>query len=866
MGLPQRYDAAEAERRLQTTWIANRLYDFDPNDPRPIFAIDTPPPTVSGEIHIGHVYSYVQAEAMARFWRMQGYNVYYPFGFDDNGLPTERYVEKRLNIRARDLSRADFIAACLEVSREVEDRFEIFWKRLGFSVDWRLRYSTIDPHARRTSQWSFLDLYHKGVVYRAQAPNPWCVECRTAIAQAEMDDAERATTFYTLAFGVDQSERQETRDKRRETRDERQESDNHSSSPVSSLQSPVSRILPIATTRPELLPACVAVFVHPSDTRFAHLIGQTAIVPLFERRVPILADTAVDPQKGTGAVMCCTFGDTTDVEWWRAHQLPLIPLITRQGRLSDDGGPYAGLTLAEARKRIVADLREQSLLLGEQASRQSIRIHERCKTPLEILETSQWFIRVLDAKDALIEAGRKIAWHPAHMQTRYEHWVANLGWDWCISRQRFYGVPFPLWHCDACGTTILADEAQLPVDPLSDAPPCPCDCGNADLRPESDVMDTWATSSVSPQIALRMLEEPELYQRLFPMQLRPQAHDIIRTWAFYTIVKSHYHFGTIPWETVMISGHGLDPAGHSIHKSLGNSPIAPDALIARYGADAIRYWACGGSVGADQPINEANMKQGARLVTKLWNASRLIASHLTDEIKNEELRIEKDWHRQNNSQFSILNSQFLLLADRALLSWLQHLIARAAASFCAYDYAAALEATERFFWGTFCDNYLEWVKARLYDGSSAERRAAQATLAHTLLAILKLLAPIMPHITEEIYQQLYSARGEDCSGSIHTSAWPQPDDALIDPGAERAGEALLAITSAARRFKSARKLGLGAELAGITIALEDTELRAALEQSQVDLRSVTRARAIAFVATPGEGSGEIAPGLWARIE
>ncbi len=851
MGLPQRYDAAETERRWQTTWAKNRLYDFDPNDPRPIFAIDTPPPTVSGEIHIGHVYSYVQAEAMARFWRMQGYNVYYPFGFDDNGLPTERYVEKRLDLRARDLSRADFIAACLEVSREVEDRFEIFWKSLGFSVDWRLRYSTIDPLARRTSQWSFLDLYRKGLIYRAQAPNPWCVECQTAIAQAEMDDAERATTFYTVSFQIADCRLQIT--------------DSGAQSTIYNLQSAI----PIATTRPELLPACVAVFVHPADARFARLIGQTAIVPLFERRVPILADAAVDPQKGSGAVMCCTFGDTIDVEWWRAHQLPLIPLVTRQGRLSGDGGPYEDLTLAEARKRIIADLREQGMLLGEQASRQSIRVHERCKTPLEILETNQWFIRVLDAKDALIEAGRKIAWYPAHMQTRYEHWVANLGWDWCISRQRFYGVPFPLWHCDACGATILADEAQLPVDPLSHAPPRPCHCGNADLRPESDVMDTWATSSVSPQIALRMLEEPDLYQRLFPMQLRPQAHDIIRTWAFYTIVKSHYHVGAIPWETVMISGHGLDPAGHSIHKSLGNSPIAPDALVARYGADAIRYWACNGSVGADQPINEATMKQGARLVTKLWNASRLIESQLS--VAQSPLSAATSAgpgatdNRQLTTDVSKPKHSLLLPTDRAVLSWLQRLIARATASFRAYEYAAALEATERFFWGTFCDNYLEWVKARLYDGSADERGAAQATLAHTLLVILKLLAPIMPHITEEMYQQLYAAPGEGIN-SIHTSAWPQPDDTLIDPGAERAGEALLAITSAVRRFKSARKLGLGAELAGITIAMEHTKLRAALEQSQVDLRSVTRARAIGFAATPSDGFEEIAPGLWARIE
>src|SRR6266545_1050298 len=819
MGFPQRYNAAEAERRWQDIWASERLYEFDPADPRPPFAIDTPPPTVSGTIHIGHVYSYVQAEAMARFWRMQGHNVYYPFGFDDNGLPTERFVEKLRGIRARDLSRPEFIATCLEVSREFEDRFEIFWRSLGMSVDWRLRYSTIDPAARRISQWSFIDLYRKGLVYRAQSPNPWCIECQTAIAQAEMEDAERGTTFYTLAFGI-------LGDERRTTNDER----NTLASDPSSLVLRPSSILPIATTRPELLPACVAVFVHPEDTRFTQLIGQTAIVPLFGHAVPILADPTVDPSKGSGAVMCCTFGDTTDVAWWRAHDLPLIPLVTRQGRLSADGGPYADLSLAEARKRIVADMRAAGLLLADHPAEQTIRVHERCKTPLEILETQQWFIRVLDAKAALLAAGRQIAWRPEYMRARYEHWVENLAWDWCISRQRFYGVPFPAWHCDQCGAIILADEARLPIDPCADTPTRACDCGNTDLRPDPDVMDTWATSSVSPQIAARMFENPELYPRLFPMQMRPQAHDNIRVWAFYTIVKSHYHFGTIPWETRMISGHGLDPAGHKISKSRGNAAAGPEALITRYGADPVRYWACGGALGADRPINEDAMKQGTRLITKLWNAARFIELQIADC----RLQIAED-----NLQSAIYNLQW---SDRALLSWLQRLIARATASFQAYDYAAARDATERFFWGMLCDNYLEWVKGRLYDGADEQRPAAQYTLYHTLRAILKLFAPIMPHVTEEIYQQLYGGSATSGRDSIHLSAWPLADEALIDVDAERAGEALLALTASVRRWKSARKIGLGAELAQLTIATADDGLRAALEGAAADLRSVTRAR------------------------
>jgi valyl-tRNA synthetase len=834
MGFPQRYNAAESERRWQDRWADERLYEFDPADPRLPFAIDTPPPTVSGTIHIGHVYSYVQAEAMARFWRMQGRNVYYPFGFDDNGLPTERFVEKLRGIRARDLSRPEFITTCLDVSREFEDRFETFWRGLGMSVDWRLRYSTIDPAARRISQWSFLDLYRKGLIYRAQSPNPWCIECQTAIAQAEMEDAERTTTFWTLDFGS-------------------------AIDPQSQIQNPKSNIQ-IATTRPELLPACVAVFVHPEDARFTHLLGQTALVPLIGRAVPILADPAVDPNKGSGAVMCCTFGDTTDVAWWRAHDLPLITLITRQGRLSAAGGPYADLSLSEARRRIVADLREAGLLLAERPAEQTVRVHERCKTPLEILETQQWFIRVLDAKAALLAAGRVIAWRPEYMRARYEHWVENLAWDWCISRQRFYGVPFPVWHCEQCGAIILADEAQLPIDPSADTPPRACDCGNADLRPDPDVMDTWATSSMSPQIAARMFEQPGLYKQLFPMQMRPQAHDNIRVWAFYTIVKSHYHFGTIPWETLMISGHGLDPSGRKISKSSGNASSGPEALIARYGADPVRYWACGGALGADRPINEDEMRQGARLVTKLWNAARLIGLQIADC----KLQIE-----ENNLQSRIYNLQS---TDRALLSWLQRLIAQATESFQGYEYHTACEATERFFWGTLCDNYLEWIKGRLYDGSKEERGAAQITLYHTLVAILKLLAPILPHVTEEIYQQLYDATAETDEStaavfrSIHTSAWPQADPALIDEQAERAGAALLAITGGARRFKSARKLGLGAELAGLTIAAESEELRLALEQSRADIRSVTRAREITFAAQPDAHFEQLEPGLWIMID
>ena len=813
MDFPRRYSAASQEPHWQTIWAQLGLYNFDQDHSGPVFAIDTPPPTVSGNITIGHVYSYVQAEAMARFWRMQGYNVYYPFGFDDNGLPTERFVEKTLAVRARDMSRADFIQACLQISQQVEERFEGFWKRLGLSVDWRLRYSTIDPHARRISQWSFLDLYHKGRIERAQAPNPWCVECQTAIAQAEIDDALRTSTFYTIEFQLagQAADQQET--------------------------------IAIATTRPELLPACVAIFVHPDDVRYRQLIGCEAIVPLAGGRVPILADSAADPQKGSGAVMCCTFGDSADVAWWRAYQLPLIALVTRQGTLSSAAAAYQGLTLAEARIRILSDLEALGVLTSSHKIEQSVRIHERCKTPLEILETSQWFIRVLDMKAELLEAGRRIQWRPAYMRSRYEHWVENLSWEWSISRQRFYGVPFPLWHCTSCGRVVLADIAQLPVDPSSDSPPHACACGSSDLRPEPDVMDTWATSSVSPLIAatlaaptgqLSPLDEPWL-QRLLPMQLRPQAHDIIRTWAFDTIVKSLIHTGQIPWETLMISGHALAPDGTSIHKSLGNNPIEPDTLIERYGADAVRYWACASSLGADMPVSEEEMRQGGRLCTKLWNAARLLyAQGPGVQAGGDEQVLAGRWP-----------------GDRALLSFQQKLITEVTASYQSYDYAAARDAIERFFWSNFCDEYLEWIKSRLYDGSPEERQAALSTALEAMRCILTLLAPIIPHITEAIYQHLFRQGQEQTAQpfhSIHQCAWPQPHASLHDPQAERLGLALRAIGTAVRRRKSEQHISLGAPLAELYIGCSDAELRSLLEYSRSDLHSLTRASLIVIHA------------------
>ncbi len=800
MKLPKHYDPQSAEKRWQDYWEEKGLYNFSLTSAQPVYAIDTPPPTVSGDLHLGHCYSYSQTDFMARFWRMNGHNVYYPMGWDDNGLPTERLVEQRLGIKPAKVGREKFIQAIHQVSQEFETRYEQLWKRLGLSVDWRQTYTTISSHARKVSQYSFIDLHNKGLAYRASAPTIWCPTCGTAIAQAEVDDLERETNFITVAFKLSNGQ-----------------------------------TLPIATTRPELLPACVAVFVNPNDKQHKELIGQTAITPLFKSQVPILPDLKADPEKGTGVVMCCTFGDTTDVEWWYAHKLPLVSVITRDGTLNELAGPYAGLEAKAARAKITEALASQGLLLGQQTVPQTIRVHERCDTPVEYIETKQWFIKVLDRKQDFIEAGRQIAWHPPHMQARYENWVQNLGWDWCISRQRYYGVPFPVWYCAACGQTILADPADLPVDPLVQHPMEACRCGSADFVPDTDIMDTWATSSVSPQIAGKWLKDDELFKRVFPMSLRPQAHEIIRTWLFYTIVKALYHFGQLPWSNAAISGFGLAPAGVKLSKSKGDNPLDALAMMERYSADAVRYWAASTSLGRDSLVSEEKIASGNKLVTKLWNVAGFALRFLDGYQVPRAIPV-------------------LTPTDQWILARLQHVIRRATASLRDYDHVSAKDEVEAFFWGTLADNYVEMVKSRLYqleDGDS-QKESARFTLHTVLLTVLKLLAPITPFITEEIYQHHF-AQQEDIH-SIHVSQWPTVSSELISEPAELVGQALVGIATEVRRYKSAHQLPLGAPLARLEIASLNQELLGKLASAKLDIASVTRAQEMAFNAKPSQSS------------
>ncbi len=803
VSLPKAYDPQTMEPRIQAFWNETSVYAFDPSAEGTVFSIDTPPATVSGNLHLGHVYSYTHADVLARFRRMNGFNVFYPMGFDDNGLPTEKLVERLFGITPAMVGRSEFIRRCLEASVQAEEDYRALWQRLGLSIDWRYTYRTIDALCRRAAQWSFLDHYRKGFAYRQDAPAIWCPADQTAIAQAELADIERETTFYTLAFTLEDG-----------------------------------TTLPIATTRPELLPACVAVFVHPDDPRYAGRAGQHVTTPLGDQ-VPMLTDSRADPEKGTGAVMCCTFGDTTDVEWWREYHLPLRIILGRDGRLTDAAGKYWGLTVAEARERIVADLASEGKVLGQEKTRQSVRVHERDDVPVEYIVTPQWFIKTLVYRDRLIQAGERISWQPPHMGTRYREWVENLRWDWGISRQRTFGVPFPVWYCDQCGNTLLANEDQLPVDPTETPPPSACErCGGTSFTPERDVMDTWATSSLSPQIVGGFFDDPARYERVFPFSLRPQAHEIIRTWAFYTILQSMLHFDAIPWTNATISGWGLAPEGAGkISKSRGSATIGPNEVMTRYSADAARYWATSTGPGKDAIISEEKMRNGLKLATKLWNIARFSERFVRDVLPAE-------------------MPPELSPADRWLLSRMQRIIRATTEALSEDDWATAKAEVEAYFWRELADNYLEMAKGRLYDESQPGHEAARATLRRALLTMLQLFAPFLPYVTEAIYQSLFAASDGE-PRSVHRSRWPSVDEALIDEAAEAAGEAMVTIASAVRRYKSEASLSLGAEIARLDIETSDAALAAKLALAEADLRSVTRARTIDIRVVPaGETEGE----------
>ena len=833
--VPERPTLDGLEHKWSAAWERDGCYRFDRSAPRErVFSIDTPPPTVSGSLHVGHVFSYTHTDAIARFWRMRGRAVFYPMGWDDNGLPTERRVQNHFGVRCDasvaydpdfkppaepsekdpvSISRPNFVELCLALTATDERAFEELWRRLGLSVDWSRTYTTIGARAQRISQRSFLGLLERGEAYQVEAPTLWDVDFQTAVAQAELEDRERPGAMHRVRFGVASGEGEAL----------------------------------IETTRPELIPACVALLAHPDDERHAGLVGGAARTPLFGTSIPVLSHPLVEREKGTGLVMVCTFGDLTDVTWWRELSLPVRSVLGPDGRLTEVpwGSPgwesadpvaareaysqLAGSTINQARRRIVELLGESGELVGEpQPVNRAVKFFEKGDRPVEIITSRQWFIRTIEPQQQLLEAGRELAWHPPYMRARFEDWVNGLNGDWCVSRQRFFGVPFPVWYpLDEQGDVIharpiAASEAQLPVDPSTDVP----DGYSAEQRGrpggfvgDPDVMDTWATSSLTPQIAGQAGVDGELFAKVFPMDVRPQAHDIIRTWLFTTVLRSELDEGVLPWRNAAISGWILDPDRKKMSKSKGNV-VTPMHLLAEHGADAVRYWAASGRPGADTAFEAQQMKVGRKLAVKLLNASKFALSELPPQA-----------------------AELAHPLDRAMIARLAALAAEAEESFESYDYARALQRTEEAFWW-YCDNYLELVKGRRYDPSAEISGPVSRALRISLSAFQRLFAPFLPFVCEEVWSWWQP-------GSVHRAPWPAAAELAAEAaGAEAEREELAleltaAVLAEVRKAKSQAQRPMRAPVARLLVR-DSAERLAALELGAEDLR---QAGSVALIET-----------------
>jgi valyl-tRNA synthetase len=820
MLVPEKPALEGLEGKWAARWEAEGTYRFNRSRRRDdVYSIDTPPPTVSGALHVGHVFSFTHTDIVARFQRMRGKEVFYPMGWDDNGLPTERRVQNYFGVRCDpslpydpgfvppekpgkqpvSVSRPNFIELCARLTVEDEKAFEHLWRYLGLSVDWSMTYATIGKTSQRVSQIMFLRLVNKGLAYQLEAPTLWDVDFRTAVAQAELEDREQPAAYHRVEF-----------------------------------HKPGGGTVEIETTRPELLPACVALVAHPDDERYKPLFGTEVVTPLFGVRVPVKAHALAAPDKGTGIAMICTFGDVTDVIWWRELRLPVRAIIQPNGALGPVtwGAPgwestdaaraqtaydqLAGLSAKKAQPLIVDQLKQSGDLLGDpRPITHNVKFYEKGDRPLEIVTSRQWFIKTIDYRDEFLQRGREISWHPAYMRARYENWVNGLNGDWGISRQRFFGVPFPVWYpLRADGTTdysrpLLPSEGRLPLDPSTDVPDGYSEAQRGQpggFIGDPDVMDTWATSSVSPQIVCGYESDPDLFSRTFPMDLRPQAHDIIRTWLFSSVVRSHFEHGQVPWHHAAISGWVLDPDRKKMSKSKGNV-VTPLALLEEYGSDGVRYWAARGGPGVDTSFDVGQMRIGRRLAIKLLNASKfaLAGGAAPGDVTHP--------------------------LDRGMLTELAALITDATDALDEYEYTRVIDRTETFFWG-FCDNYLELIKSRRYGDHGPENAAsANRALQAALSVLLRLFAPYLPFVTEEVWSWWRE-------GSVHRAPWPAAGD-LAELGAPDA-DAAAALAAAVhvlgeiRRVKSEAKRPL--KIAVSRAVVQDTPERLArLEQGRSDL-------------------------------
>jgi len=831
--LPEKPALEGLEAKWIPRWEDQGIYRFDRRRERAdVFAIDTPPPTVSGSLHVGHVFSFTHTDIVARFHRMRGKAVFYPMGWDDNGLPTERRVQNYYGVRCDpslpydasfqppdspgkqpiSVSRPNFIELCTRLTAEDEKAFERLWRHLGLSVDWSMTYATIGRRAQRVSQIAFAHLLRRGLAYQVEAPTLWDVDFRTAVAQAELEDRDLAGAYHRVRFGLPASD---------------------------------AGAIEIETTRPELIPACVALVAHPDDGRYQSLFGREATTPLFGVRVPVRAHPLADPGKGSGIAMICTFGDVADVTWWRELSLPVRAIVQSDGTLGPVTWGSSGwestdparaqrhydslvrLSASKARAKIVELLRESGDLVGEpRPITHAVKFYEKGDRPLEIVTSRQWFIKTIELRDSLLARGRELEWHPSYMLARYENWTNGLNGDWCVSRQRFFGVPFPVWYPIAADGRIeyehpiVPDAARLPIDPSTDVP----DGYGADQRGrpggfagDPDVMDTWATSSLTPQIVCGWPDDPDLFARTFPMDLRPQAHDIIRTWLFDSVLRAHLEHDSLPWAHAAISGWVLDPDRKKMSKSKGNV-VTPMALLEEHGSDGVRYWAASGRPGTDTAFDSNQMRVGRRLAIKLLNASRFA-------LASPEPR-----------------GPISAPVDRAILRKLAALVDDSTHDLENYDYARVLQRTEEFFW-RFCDDYLELVKGRRYgEQGPAAAASANSSLAAALSVLLRLFAPYLPFVTEEVWSWWQE-------GSIHAARWPTRDELETIIGGQDAAQAdqqayewAIDVLFEVRKQRSEAKQPMRVPITRVDVTA-DAPAVALMPAVEADLKSALRVRA-----------------------
>jgi valyl-tRNA synthetase len=769
MKLEKKYKPEIVEKKWLETW-EDSLYYFDEASDRPPYIIDTPPPYPTGDFHVGNALNWCYIDFIARYKRMRGYNVMFPQGWDCHGLPTEVKVEERHGISKRQIDKLRFRELCKQLTRENITQMKGMMQKLGMSIDWSREFVTMEDRYKRYTQLSFLRMYRDGLIYQAEHPVNWCPRCETAIAFAEVEYEDRSATMnYILFQKVDTGKE--------------------------------PGYVEIATTRPELLASCVAVAVHPDDERYRGIAGRELVVPIFEHHVMVYEDESVDPEFGTGVVMICTFGDRQDVRWWKEHNLPLITSIDEQGRMTEAAREYAGLTTAKCKQEIIEDLKAQGLYKAQEPLRQNVGVCWRCKTPIEIISTRQWFVRV--QHEEIKNASKQITWYPEHFAIRLRNWVDSMEWDWCISRQRIFSVPIPVWYCKRCGTVKVAVKDDLPVDPTISSPKEPCsNCGGTEFVGEEDVLDTWMDSSLSALwVSGWDLNAEKPSALAFPVALRPQGHDIIRTWAFYTILRSLALAGTFPWHTILINGMVLGEDGYKMSKSRNNF-ISPDEVIREHGADVFRQWAAiGGAVGSDVQFRWKDIVAASKFMQKLWNILRFALLHLEEYnpgAGSVELRVVDTW----------------------LLTKLNKLVQSVTEAMETYKFDEAMKEIRAFTWNTLADDYIELAKSRLYGrGGDDGKESARYALYKTLVTLSNLLAPFAPFFAEEMHS--YIGNG----GSVHRAQWPEPVSEEIDADAESQGDLIADIVRAVRHYKSEQGIALNAPLGTLRIygARVDTE-------------------------------------------